>query len=64
MRTYIVLKYAGNVVDWRVIINPEDATAELIGERVREVTYNGMQAGYSIFVYESDKEAAELQLPR
>jgi hypothetical protein len=64
MRTYIELRHGNQVLDWRVIIDPVEATAEFIGERVREVTYNGMQAGHTISVYESDMEAVELKLPR
>jgi hypothetical protein len=64
MRTYIELRHGSQVLDWRVIINPDDATTDLISERVRELTWNGMQSGDKIVVYESKMEASELKLPR
>lgn len=64
MRTYIELRNSGGVLDWRVIIDPNDATIEAIAEKVRELTYNGMDAGDTISVYESELDAAALKLPR
>jgi uncharacterized protein YoaH (UPF0181 family) len=64
MRTYIELRNAGGVLDWRVIIDPTDATIERVAERVRELTWNGMRAGDTIAVYESELEAEALKLPR
>lgn len=64
MRTYIELRNSGGVLNWRVIIDEEDATTDAVAERVRELTYNGMCAGDTISVYESEKTAEELRLPR
>jgi hypothetical protein len=64
MRTYIELRNSGGVKDWRVIIDDADATVEAIGEAVRELTYNGMSAGDTIAVYESEMTADQLKLPR
>lgn len=64
MRTYIELRNAGGVLDWRVIIDPNDATIEAIAERVRELTWNGMDVGDTISVYESELDATALKLPR
>ena len=65
MRTYIELRNHCRVVrDWRVIIDPDDATIEAIAERVRELTWNGMGVGDTISVYESDMDASQLKLPR
>jgi hypothetical protein len=64
MHTYIELRNSGGVLDWRVILDDNDATVELIAERVRELTYNGMNAGDTIAVYESELDAKELRLPR
>ena len=64
MRTYIELRNAGGVLDWRVIIHQDDADAYTVAERVRELTFNGMHAGDTIAVYESDQEADALRLPR
>jgi hypothetical protein len=62
MRTYIELRNASGVRDWRVIIDPADATAELISERVRELTWSGLSAGDTISIYESELEAKDLKL--
>lgn len=64
MRTYIELRKNGNVKDWRVIIDDNDATIEAIAEKVRELTYNGMSAGDTISVFESKMTADQLKLPR
>lgn len=65
MRTYIELRNSvSGVLDWRVIIDDEDATTEAIAERVRALTYNGMRAGDTIAVYESEMTADQLKLPR
>lgn len=68
MRTYIELRRGSGslspVKDWRVIIDDEDATIEAIAERVRELTWNGMQVGDVISVYESEMTADQLKLPR
>lgn len=64
MRTYIELRNAGGVLDWRVIIDSDDATTEAIAERARALTYRGMRAGDTIAVYESEMTADELKLPR
>lgn len=61
MRTYIELRNKEGVLDWRVIIDPVDATIERIASRVRELTYNGMNPGDTIVVYESEKDAKELR---
>lgn len=61
MRTYIELRNGGGVLDWRVIIDPEDATVEWIAEKVREITWNGIDVGDTINVYQSDKDAHELK---
>jgi hypothetical protein len=70
MRTYIELRHSSGsfastyVRDWRVIIDPEDATIEAIAEKARELTWNGMSLGDVISVYESNMTAEELKLPR
>ena len=64
MRTYIELRNASGVLDWRVIIADEDATTQAIAEKVRALTYNGMHAGDTIAIYESEMTAAELKLSR
>ena len=64
MRTYIELRNSGGVLDWRVIIDSDDATIEAIAGKARELTWNGLCAGDTIAVYESDKTADELRLPR
>jgi len=64
MRTYIELRNEGGVLDWRVIIDEDDATTEAVAEKVRELTWNGMHAGDTIAVYESEMTADELKLPR
>jgi hypothetical protein len=64
MRTYIELRNAGGVLDWRVIIDDNDATIEAIAEKARELSWNGMRAGDTISVYESEMTADELKLPR
>jgi hypothetical protein len=65
MRTYIELRdSSGSVRDWRVIIDDDAATIEAIAEKVRELTWNGISAGDTIAVYESDQTAEQLKLPR
>jgi hypothetical protein len=64
MRTYIELRNSSGVLDWRVILDENDATIEAIAEKVRELTWNGMSVGDKIVVYESLHDAEQLKLPR
>jgi hypothetical protein len=63
-RTYIELRNSAGTLDWRVIIDENDATIEAIAEKVRELTWNGMGVGDTIVVYESLRDAEQLKLPR
>lgn len=62
MRTYIELRNIEGVRDWRVIHDDNDATIEAISEKVRDLTWNGMSAGDTIAVYESDQTPEQLHL--
>ncbi len=64
MRTYIELRNSGGVLDWRVIIDEDDATTEAVAEKVRELTWNGMHAGDTTAVYESKRPEDKLKFPR
>ena len=61
MRTYIEKRKDDRIVDWRVIIDENDATTEAIAEKVRELTWNGVSAGTTISVFESDMTSDELR---